>query len=307
MPNALHAFLSSSRPYLTDGGLETTLIFHDGFDLPLFAAFVLYDTPEGRAALVRYFTRYLDVADADGRGFLLDTATWRANAGWGPKLGVSDVGLRSINRRAVELAADLRKSRGKTHPILINGCIGPAGDGYRAEDLLPAERAETLHRPQIEALADAGADMATALTLTHTGEAIGLAWAATGVGLPIALSFTVETDGRLPDGTPLGEAIDAVEAETHGSPVYYGINCAHPTHFMDRLQGDWTARIGLVRANASRMSHAELDEAAQLDDGNPDEFGALYRLLAEKLPSLRALGGCCGTDHRHVSAVTQHQ
>ncbi len=306
MPNALAAFLASPQPYLTDGGLETTLIFHDGFDLPLFAAFTLYETPEGRAALTRYFTRYLDVAEADGRGFLLDTATWRANAGWGPKLGISEAGLRNINRRAVELSADLRASRSKRLPILINGCIGPAGDGYRPEDLLTADRAEALHRPQIEALADAGADMATALTLTHTGEAIGLAWAATGVGLPIALSFTVETDGRLPDGTPLGAAIAAVEAATHASPIYYGINCAHPTHFLDRLQGGWTARIGLVRANASRMSHAELDEATELDDGNPEEFGELYHVLAEKLPGLRAVGGCCGTDHRHVAAVARH-
>lgn len=307
MPDTLAAFLSSPRSYLTDGGLETSLIFHDGFDLPLFAAFVLYDSPEGRAALVRYFTRYLDIAAADDRGFLLDTATWRANAGWGPKLGFRDAALRSVNRRAVALAADLRASRGRAHPVLINGVIGPAGDGYRPEDLLTADRAEALHCPQIEAFADAGADMATAMTLTHTGEAIGLAWAAVGVGLPLALSFTVETNGRLPDGTPLGEAIATVDAATHGSPLYYGINCAHPTHFLDQLHGDWTGRIGLVRANASRMSHAELDETPELDDGDPEEFGALYRLVAEKLPGVRALGGCCGTDHRHVGAVTQRQ
>lgn len=307
MSDTLAAFLSSPRPYLTDGGLETSLIFHDGFDLPLFAAFVLYENPEGRAALMRYFNRYLDIAAASDRGFLLDTATWRANAGWGPKLGFSETALRSINRRAVGLAAELRASRSPAHPVLINGAIGPAGDGYSPDTLLTAEQAEALHRPQIEAFAYAGADMATAMTLTHAAEAIGIAWAAVGAGLPLALSFTVETDGRLPDGTSLGEVITAVEAATHGSPLYYGINCAHPTHFLDQLHGDWTGRIGLVRANASRMSHAELDEATELDDGDPAEFGQLYGLVAEKLPLVRALGGCCGTDHRHVGALQQHQ
>ena len=301
--SVLAQLLTTPEPFLTDGGIETTMIFDEGFDLPHFAAFVLYDSAEGRAALARYFNRYMDIADRAGRGFVLDTATWRANAGWADRLGLSPADVRAINRRAVEAARALRAGRALAGRIAINGCIGPADDGYAPGQLLSAEAAQALHRPQIEALAEAGADLATALTMTHVGEATGIARAAAAAGLPVALSFTLETDGRLPDGTGLGEAIAAVDAATGGSPVYYGINCAHPTHFADRLDGDWVGRIGVIRANASRRSHAELDEAADLDAGDPVEFGALHGQLARRLPQLRLLGGCCGTDHRHVEAV----
>lgn len=301
---AIDRLLSTKRPFVNDGGIETTLIFHDGFDLPLFAAYVLYETDEGRAALTRYFERYIDIAEQSGRGFLLDTATWRANAGWCGKLGHSEDDIRRVNRQAVEMAKDLRATRAGADGILINGVIGPAGDGYAPEQLLTAAAATTLHRPQIEALAMAGADLASAMTMTHTGEALGVARAAAEVGLPIVLSFTLETDGNLPDGTALEHAIRTVDNETGGQPIYYGINCAHPSHFMSRLSGgDWVSRIGAVRANASRLSHAELDEASTLDEGNPTEFGMLYGQLAALLPGLRAVGGCCGTDHRHIAAV----
>lgn len=295
--------LTATTPFLNDGGIETTLIFHEGFNLPMFSAFVLYDSPQGCAALERYFGRYMDMAEQSGRGFLLDTATWRANAGWAGRLGLSEQDVRNVNRRAVEMARRLRAGRATADTILISGTIGPTGDGYSPDRLLTPDRAETLHRPQIEALAQARADLITALTMTHVGEAIGVARAASAAQIPVALSFTVETDGRLPDGTDLGSAIAAVDAATEASPVYYGINCAHPTHFLDQLSGEWTKRIGAIRANASRRSHAELDEATELDVGDPQEFGGLYEQLGRLLPNLRVVGGCCGTDHRHVAAA----
>lgn len=299
----LQHYLASSVPYLTDGGLETDLIFHDGLDLPLFASFVLLDDDTGRQALTRYFNRFLDLAEGAGRGFVLDTVTWRANGGWGPKLGLSAADLRRVNRDAVEFAKALQARRAWSGRMVIEGCIGPAGDGYAPDQQLTPAQAMDLHRPQMETFAETGVDLAAALTMTHVGEAIGLARLGQELELPMSLSFTVETDGRLPVGGTLADAIAAVDDATGGAPLYYGINCAHPTHFMDLLHGDWLKRIGVIRANASICSHAELDAATELDDGDPEDFGALYARLAQRLPALHLLGGCCGTDVRHVAAI----
>jgi S-methylmethionine-dependent homocysteine/selenocysteine methylase len=301
----LDELLSSRVPFLTDGGLETDLIFNDGCELPLFSSFVLLGSAEGKDSLRRYFDRYLDVAEAAGRGFVLDTATWRANAGWAARHGLSIDDIRRINTDAVGLAHDIRARRSWADRILVNGSIGPTGDGYTPDRMLSPDAAEDLHRPQMEALAAAGVDLAMALTLTHTGEAIGVARAARALGVPLGLLFTVETDGRLPDGTALSQAIAATEEATGGSPLFYGVNCAHPTHFIGELKGAWLDRIGVVRANASSLSHAELDEATELDDGDPEEFGRLSGELSALLPNLRVIGGCCGSDCRHVAALAR--
>lgn len=302
----LDALFSADVPFLTDGGLETDLIFNDGLELPMFSAFVLLDSDSGRDALRRYFDRYLDVAEQSGRGFVLDTPTWRANAGWAGQHGLTTDDVRRINAEAVRLAQEIRASRSFAERILINGNIGPVGDGYSAERQLSPETAEQLHRPQMEAFAQEGVDLAIALTMTHAGEAIGVARAGKALGVPVGLCFTVETDGRLPDGTSLEAAIATVEEATGGSPLFYGVNCAHPTHFMEQLEGPWLNRIGMVRANASTLSHAELDQATELDDGDPEDFGRLYKALAERLPGLRVVGGCCGSDCRHVAAVARN-
>lgn len=301
--SAVDQLMSSRQPFLNDGGIETELIFRDNQNLPLFSAFMLLETPAGTAALERYFERYLVLAESTGRGLLLDTATWRANAGWAERLQLSVNDIRRLNRAAVDLARKLRDRRDWRKRILVNGNIGPAGDGYAPDQLLTVDEAIALHRPQIETFAEEGVDLATALTITHAGEAIGVVSAARSVGLPVAISFTVETDGRLPTGQALGDAIAQVEAETLGYPLYYGINCAHPTHFMAHLPDRWLHRIGLIRPNASAKSHAELDEATSLDDGDPADFGALTLTLSQRLPALRAFGGCCGTDCRHVAAA----
>ena len=190
---------------------------------------------------------------------------------------------------------------------MLSGCVGPRGDGYRPEQLMAAEEARAYHTPQIAALAQAGAEMVCAVTMTHVGEAVGVALGAEAAGLPVAISFTVETDGRLPTGEPLGEAIAEVDAATAAGPAYYMINCAHPTHFADVLRagGGWTARVRGLRANASRCSHAELDAATELDAGDPDELAAQYAELRRLLPGLAVLGGCCGTDHRHLAAIAR--
>jgi S-methylmethionine-dependent homocysteine/selenocysteine methylase len=303
----LDRFLGSATPWPADAGLETVMIFMEGLELPHFASFPLLETDRGQAALTRYFDRFLTVAQQAGTGFVLDTATWRANLGWAPAMGLGAAAIRDANRRAVGFARDYR-TRHETAdlPILINGVVGPAGDGYRIDSAMTTTEAEAMHDLQIAALAEAGVDFVSALTMTYTEEAVGIARAAARHGLPHVISFTLETDGRLPDRTTLAEAISRVDAETDSSPLFYMVNCAHPTHFNDVLTGPWAARIGGVRANASRMSHAELDVMTELDDGDPEEFGLLYRDLGRALPNLRLIGGCCGSDHRHVGAAV-HQ
>jgi S-methylmethionine-dependent homocysteine/selenocysteine methylase len=168
-----------------------------------------------------------------------------------------------------------------------------------------AEEAESYHAAQIGTFAGTAADLVTALTLTYAGEAVGIVRAARAAGMPVVISFTVETDGRLPSGQALGEAVEEVDADPDTDVAYFMINCAHPTHFAAVISGGgaWQERIQGIRANASRMSHAELDEATELDDGDPDDLATHYFVLHESLPQLNVLGGCCGTDHRHVSSI----
>jgi S-methylmethionine-dependent homocysteine/selenocysteine methylase len=298
--------LDAAGPFLTDGGLETTLIFHRGLDLPCFAAFALLADDSGRDELRRYFAPYLALAREHGDGFVLDTATWRANPDWGARLGYGLDDLDAANRTAVALAEEIRAAgEAKATPVVINGVIGPRGDGYDPGELMTADEAQRYHARQIATFADTAADMVTGLTLTNPEEAIGIARAARDHALPAVISFTVETDGRLPDGRPLGDAIERVDAETGGSVAYFMINCAHPTHFAGVLDDDgaWRERIGGLRANASAKSHAELDEAEELDEGDPAALGAEHAALRRRLPAVAVLGGCCGTDHRHVEAI----
>lgn len=293
--------------FITDGGLETTLIFHEGMELPHFAAFVLLDSESGRAKLRNYYRRYLDIALRHGTGFLLDSATWRASPDWGEKLGYSGERLAEVNRAAIALMDELRKDYQRpSMPIVLSGAIGPRGDGYKAGAMSAAE-AEDYHSEQIAAFAGTEADMVSAVTLNNVDEAIGVVRAAKAHGMPSAIGFTVETDGRLLTDRSIGEAIEATDAATGGGPAYYMINCAHPVHFEAALDSGsaWAQRIGGIRANASMMSHAELDESEVLDAGDPEDLGRRYKRLMSRMPQIKVLGGCCGTDHRHVAAICE--
>ena len=290
---------------LTDGGMETTLIFLNGFELPCFASFPLLERDDGRAAMHGYFEPYLEIAREHNVGFVLEANTWRANPAWGAKLGYSLDDLAEANRRAVRFVAAIReREEAPGRPIVLSAPIGPEDDAYDPEDRLTAAEAEAFHSWQSGVLAATPADMASALTITYVEEAIGIVRAATKHGLPVTVSFTVETDGRLPTGQALAEAIEQVDAETDGSAAYFMVNCAHPTHFLSVLDGPgaWRRVLG-IRANASAKSHAELDEADVLDDGNPVALAAEYLAIRERLPHLTVLGGCCGTDHRHIESI----
>ncbi len=297
-------------PFITDGGLETVLIFHQGIVLPDFAAFVLLKDLMGRETLRRYYEKYVAIAQKYETGLILESPTWRASSDWGQRLGYTAKGLADLNERAIALLQEIRaESETSQSPMVVSGCVGPRGDGYSPTSLMDADTAERYHTEQIAAFTSAGADMACAITMTYAEEAIGIARAAQTAGLPIAISFTVETDGHLPSGQSLQAAIEQVDRETQSAPVYYMINCAHPTHFQNVLataeasSSEWKSRIYGIRANASRLSHAELDEAETLDDGSPTELGHQYAKLRDSLSNLTVFGGCCGTDHRHIEEI----
>jgi len=291
--------LRPGRTYVTDGGMETTLIHRQGFELPCFAAFVLLDDERGVEALRSYFRRYLAIAEEHGVGIVLDAPTWRASADWGARLDYSAEALEDVNRRGVALV------RGLGDDVVVCGAVGPRGDAYRPGGLMAPDEAEAYHRPQVETLADAGADMVSALTLASAEEGAGIARAARAVGIPCSISFTVEVDGRLPSGQPLREAVEQVDRESGGAPDFFMVNCAHPTHIALALEDDgaWRGRIGGIRANASAKSHAELDESDELDDGDPVELAAATAELYPLLPGLAVVGGCCGTDERHIAQL----
>lgn len=291
--------------FLTDGGFETTLVFHEGIDLPDFAAFPLLDSEAARPVVDRYLEPYLAAAREHGTGFVAETPTWRANPDWGDRLGYDAAGLERINRTSVADLVAEREQFGEA-PFVISGNLGPRSDGYSPAFHMGADDAARYHDAQIGTFADTEADLVTALTLTYVDEAVGIVRAAQRHDIPAVVSFTVETDGRLPDGTPLGRAIEQTDAATDAGAAYFMVNCAHPTHLDHGALGSgeaWVERIGGLRANASTLSHAELDEATELDDGDPADLAARYQALRAAVPSLRVLGGCCGTDHRHIGAI----
>jgi homocysteine S-methyltransferase len=290
--------------YLTDAGIETDLIFHRGVELIDFAAFPLLESGAGRRVLAEYYRDHLYVAAEHGFGFVFEAPTWRANPDWGRALGYDQAALDRSNESAIAFLSELAiEAEG---PSILSGCVGPRSDGYAPTSHMSADQARAYHAPQIGSFERAGADLVNAMTMTYPAEAIGIVLAAVDVALPVAISFTLEQDGRLPDSTTLAEAIGQVDAATDGAAAYFGINCAHPDHIaLADLGGDdeWTRRLRALRANASRRSHAELDEANELDEGDPADLAAGYARLRQTRPGLNILGGCCGTDARHITAI----
>jgi S-methylmethionine-dependent homocysteine/selenocysteine methylase len=294
---------------ITDGGMETDLVFNHNIDLPEFAAYDLLRNKTGQDWLVDYFRIYVEIAQRYSLGLILETPTWRANREWGKRLGDSPEELALFNRAGVRIIERVRNevATGEV-PVIISGCVGPRGDGYAPGEIMSAEEAQAYHGEQIATFASTAIDMVAALTINYPSEAVGVARAAADHGLPVCISFTVETDARLPTGMSLAEAIAEVDEATNHYPAYYMINCAHPTHFGHLFEegGGWLERIKGLRGNASCLSHAELDESASLDDGDPEAFGRQLSTLLAMSSHLTVLGGCCGTDHRHIESVGRH-
>lgn len=311
MPRFRHALPQlNGRPVLTDGGMETVLVFHEKIDLPDFASYPVLQDEAGRELIRRYFDKFVGLAKQHGVGLELGSTTWRANPDWVERIDGSREATAGINRQAIDFLTAYREhqsdgGQGDEIPMPISGTVGPRGDGYVADTSMTPDEAAEYHRTQIEAIAGTEADLITVFTLNYVEEAIGIARAATTAKIPAALSFTVETDGRLPTGQPLGEAIQQVDEATDSAPAYYMINCAHPTHFESALATDaaWLQRLRGLRANASMLSHAELDVMTELDEGDPTDLGKRVGTIVDRLPAVSVLGGCCGTDYRHIAAI----
>lgn len=297
--------LKSGQPFITDAGLETELIFHNNYELPEFACFPLLKSESGLNDIKTYYTHYIDIAKQQQTGLLLEAPTWRASSEWGDKLNYNENDLVSLNKQAIELLDEIRTNAKLPLPCVISGCVGPRYDGYNPEQFTTAEEAEDYHYTQIKTFSNTTADLVTGLTMTSINEALGITRAAKKLNMPVVISFTTETDGKLPSGESLQEAIETIDKDTYAYPFYYMINCAHPTHFQSVLKNKdmWLKRIGGIRANASCKSHAELDECTELDSGNPKELGQQYKMLKSRLTNLHVIGGCCGTNHQHVSEM----
>lgn len=295
----------TDQKFVTEVGFETSMLFHKGFDMPQFAFFPMLRSQDGRAAMKEYIVPLMKTARQHDAGFILDTNTWRSSPDWLDLLGYAKDEHVQINREAVEFAHALRQEFGKGADVIVNGVIGPRGDGYDPSVIMTADEAEDYHAFQVGVFADNKVDMVSALTITNTPEAIGIARAAGDRDVPCVISFTLETDGHLPTGEALADAIDEVDTSCSRRPAYYMINCAHPDHFSEMLElgGDWVDRIRGVRCNASRLSHAELDGCSELDDGDPSELAQQYTEITRLLPNLNVFGGCCGTDHRHLTQI----
>jgi homocysteine S-methyltransferase len=293
--------------FLTDAGLETDLIFNRGIAIQQFAAHTLLTDPAGRQAIIDYFRGFLELARDHKTGFILDSVTWKAHTHWASALGASEREILEANRQSIALIAQLREEFSPhTEPIVLNGVVGPRGDAYAPNTAIDIDEAESYHAKQLAWLAETDVDMVTAMTFTHAAEGSGFVRAARRKGLPAVVSFTVETDGRLPSGQPLGEAIEAVDDATGAAAAYFMVNCAHPEHFAPVLtDAAWARRIRGIRCNASRKSHAELDASPALDAGNPLELAEQYATIRARLPWLNVFGGCCGSDLRHVTQIAR--
>lgn len=294
--------------FLTDGGLETTLIFQDKIELPHFAAFDLMKDAAGKQALRRYYATYAAIARQNELGFILESPTWRANPDWSKKLGYSGSALAEINLAAIALMRELRDEyETPRSPMVISACVGPRGDGYDAGFVMSEKEAERYHSEQIAPIQNSDADLLTALTMTNIPEAVGIVRAAQSRGLPVVISFTLETDGSLPTGQSLQQAIESVDSSTDRACAYFMINCVHPTHFSAAITTSepWVQRVRGLRANASRLSHAELNDSSTLDCGDPLEFAVQHTDLLRRHPQINVLGGCCGTDQRHIEEITR--
>ncbi|MEZ0182543.1 homocysteine S-methyltransferase family protein [Flavobacterium oncorhynchi] len=296
--------------FLTDGGLETTLVFLEGFDLPYFAAFDILKDQKGYDSMKNYYSRYLKIAEKNKTNFILESPTWRANPEWIEKIGYSKDSLFELNEKAVSLLLDLKTEFSNSiKSILISGCIGPRGDGYVPDNCMNVDEAKQYHLMQIKVLSQLPVDFVSALTMNYIEEVIGIVQAAETVNLPVVISFTVETDGKLPTGMSLKDAIEKIDKSVNIPPLYYMINCAHPTHFVNELKANanenWVKRIKGFRANASCKSHAELDEATELDRGIPKDLGKEYKNLKDTFSHLNVFGGCCGTDEEHMHEIVR--
>ncbi|WP_135504117.1 homocysteine S-methyltransferase family protein [Roseovarius aestuariivivens] len=295
--------------YLTEGGTETDVLYNYGFELPEFAMFPLLDDPEADKVIRDLYRRYFDVAEKHQTGMLVLGHDYRASPDWGAKLGYTPEGLAEMERRTIGFLEDLRREyEGRVSDVYIAGCVGPRGDAYGTGGGITESEAEDYHAVQLSTLKSTSADMAISLTLNNIPEAIGIVRAAAAIGIPIGISLTLTTEGRLRSGPSLREAIEEIDEKTNGAAAWFGTNCAHPLEFATALadDGPWLDRLRYIRPNAVQMDQIALCKLGHLEDGDPVELGRQMGDVARRFPRADILGGCCGTDERHLGEIAKN-
>jgi len=295
--------------YLTEGGAETEILYKWGFELPEFAMFPLLDNSEADAVIRGMYRRYFDVAEAHDTGLLILGHDYRASPDWGAKLGYTPEALVEMQHRTIQFLTDMRTEyEGRVTDVYVGGCIGPRGDAYGTGGDITESEAEDYHSVQLTTLKETDADMAVAVTLNNIPEAVGIVRAAAAIGFPVGISLTLTTQGRLRSGPSLREAVESIEEATGGTAAWFGTNCAHPLEFEPAIadSGAWTERLRYIRPNAVKMEQVALCKLGHLEDGDPVELGEQMGDVARRFPRADILGGCCGTDERHLAEIAKN-
>lgn len=298
----------NGRFYLSEGGTETELMYKYGFELPQFALYPLLNNHDATSTMRGMFRSYLDVVARNEMNALMGGLDYRASPDWGKLLGYSPAGLAEANHQSIDFLRELAAEYvSDINEILIQGLIGPRGDAYERNTKITVNEAEDYHSVQLNTLKDANVDLALAITFNNVPESIGVARAAVKLGVPLAISLTLDTHSRLNSGPSLEEAITRIDAETGQSPEFYLINCSHPLEYEPAITpGNWINRIRGVRPNASKMDKISLCKIGHLEDGDPEELGNLCGGLARRYPHMDIWGGCCGTWDTHIHEIAKN-
>lgn len=306
------AAFRSGTPIITDGGIETRIMFETNLSMdPELQVAALVPDPDGAAALRSIYESYIKAAGEFGLPIVIGTPTFRASLNFARRAGHGgEESVRELNVGAVRLLRQLREDSDH-RPIFIAGVIGPSGDAYTPGDALGAPEAAAYHRLQTEVLAEEGVEFLFAPTFPAVDEALGVAMAMGRSGLPYVVSFVLDTAGRVLDGTPLTAAIERIDNEALPPPLYYSISCVYPDVAARALEDaardskTLVGRIAELKANGSPLGTDELVRLDHIEATPPEPFAELLWSLHESHPVLRVIGGCCGTDDRHIRALAE--
>jgi homocysteine S-methyltransferase len=298
----------SGELFLTEGGSETEIMYRHGYELPEFAMFPLLENPTARAAMRGMYCEQLDVAAEHGLSFLLTGMDYRASPDWGAKLGYSAQALADANIAAIDFLRDIAQDyAGQIPRLLVGGILGPRGDAYSLNQTITAASAEDYHAVQLQTLKRAGVDFAIAQTINNIPEAVGIARAAAAINMPLSISLTLDSSGRLKSGPSLGEAITEIDRLSDDTaPAFYMLNCSHPVEYAPAITANgWTHRLRGVRPNASKMEKIALCKLGHIEDGDPVELGQQMADLRARFPHMDIFGGCCGTGAAHLREMAK--
>lgn len=293
------------RYYITEGGIETEIMYKWGFEMPHFAMFPLLDNPKAAEAIRGMYRRYLDVVAKYGHNALIGGFDYRASPDWGALLGYSAQSLHEANLQSIQFLRDVAAEyKNDIQECLVNGVIGPRGDAYLTKNVMSRAEAADYHSAQLSTLKDADVDLAWALTFGDPEEAIGVINAARQLSLPVAVAFSLDDSSRLNTGVEFADAVKRVDAETDGYAEFFALNCSHPEEFLPAISDDdWMQRVRCFRPNAAKMDKISLCKLGHLEEGDPVELGAQMHAVQQRYPHIDIWGGCCGTCETHLEQI----